>query len=449
MINKMYLTLVMIFLLALFVKSAPLLEGHTVPYGWVDTTSHMSAGLDISEGDLGSLIHPWWHVKNHFLVSGYDIVDKNSASFFYPPLIDLTLAAGFMFTHPGIATIIIISLLYSLSVFSVFFLCRSFKMDSISCLFAAAIVALSVPLLQSQNFGFWTFVIALNLLILFFAFLRMGNIKHAAVFGFISCMTHWLFVIPVIGLAILHYKQKGIALSYVKYTVIPLIPLWFILFITWNPLTYVTTHVDQLFYFNYIIGSLAIVSAILFWKDYKIISAVSALILFFVVIFYSGILIPFGDMMQFTFPYIIGFFSAALLTKLKGRMKNIVIVVILVSLAYNISLIAHIHTTTETSITNEQFDSILEIREIPVESKGVLMINQDLAPWITLASKNNRILYPFSYEGEDMHEYYVNYIRGEVSEDLIFYEIDAKGTGLKIILPPDSYFWKTNGYYGK
>src|SRR3989344_3477597 len=92
--------LVAIFLISFSVKVMPLYKGHNVPFGAVDTSSHISTALDVREGNFKSLIHPWWHIKNHVLMDGYDIVDRNAASFFYPPFISMILAFGFLFLHP-------------------------------------------------------------------------------------------------------------------------------------------------------------------------------------------------------------------------------------------------------------------------------------------------------------------------------------------------------------
>ena len=154
--------LLLIFLFSFLVKLSPLYHGYNVPLGAVDTSFHIASALDLYEGYYKGVIHPWWHLKNHYLIDGYDAVDRNSASFFYPPFIHAALAFGFLFSHPGIAAIIVVSLLYSLSIVAVFFVCKSFNFNDAPALASSALIAVSMPLIYSQNYGFWTFSIALN-----------------------------------------------------------------------------------------------------------------------------------------------------------------------------------------------------------------------------------------------------------------------------------------------
>jgi len=160
-LNGKALTLVLIFLISFSVKILPLLLGCRVPFGWLDTAYHISTALDVKEGNFKSLFHPWWHIPNHIFEYGVDLIDRNSKSFFYPPLLHVLLALSMVFTHPGVAAIITISFLYSLSVISIFLLCKSHGLSGSSSLISSLIVGSSSSLTYSQNFGFWTFSIAL------------------------------------------------------------------------------------------------------------------------------------------------------------------------------------------------------------------------------------------------------------------------------------------------
>jgi len=119
--RKSIYVLLLLFLISFFMKLTPLYQGYNVPLGYVDTSFHISSALDLAGGNFNGFIHQWWHLENHYLLSGYDIVDRNSTAFFYPPFLHIILAFGFLFLHPGIATLILVSLLYSLSVIAIFF----------------------------------------------------------------------------------------------------------------------------------------------------------------------------------------------------------------------------------------------------------------------------------------------------------------------------------------
>ena len=243
--NKIYILLI-IFLISFFIKLTPLYYGYDVPLGIVDTSFHISSALDLREGNLKSMIHPWWHLKNHILIEGYDVVDRNSAVFFYPPFIHIVLAFSFLFLHPGIASIIVISLLYSLSVISIFFLCRSFNFKDTSSIISALLIAVSVPLIYSQNYGFWTFMIAFNFMILSYSFLRLKARKFliaSVICYFLALMTHWAFFFMAIiagAIELFLNKTKESKFYILSITALTL-PIYAYIFYLKNPFSYIAT----------------------------------------------------------------------------------------------------------------------------------------------------------------------------------------------------------------
>ena len=445
--SNTYLIFVLIFLLSFLIRAIPLLQGYTVPHGYVDTSSHISLALDLKEGDIDSLVHPWWHVKNHYIINDYDIVDRNAASFFYPPFIALILAGGYMFLHPGIGTIIIISLLYSLSTIAVFLLCKSFGVRDRFSLIASLIIALSPALLVSQYFGFWSFMIALNFMILSYSYFRLGRMRLSVLFAFISAITHWGFIVLIIAVFLLEFNKGKKSMDYLKYSLAFLIPFYLVLIITWNPFTYVTTHFTEFLFVNIPLAILAVVSFVLFFKKYKPAAIASIIIIALVCVYYAFPVILFGDMLQFVIPFIIAFFIAVLLNEIPFFRKNsklhshssivevILLLIIGISLMLNIIALASICHTTQPSITNKQFDALLGLRSGIDNDKSVLSIQKGMAPWIVLVGKDSLILYPFSYEDENMVVYYNNYIIGEEERmGLRLYEIDIEEGVIKEVL---------------
>ncbi len=411
--------LLFLFLISFFIRLSPLYQGYNVPYGYVDTSFHISSALDFSEGNFKSLIHPWWHLKNHLLLDGYDIVDRNSTSFFYPPFVNIILAFSFLFMHAGIASVIVISLLYSLSVISIFFLCKSFNFKDVPALVSAALITVSIPLIYSQNYGFWTFIIASNFIILSYVFLRCKARKFtwiSIIFSFLAVITHWVFlsVVIIIGLVELITNKNKEAKLYIFLLVLLVSPLYIYVFYLANPLSYVATHFSTFIPSNYFLIILAICGFILNFRKYLPLALFTLLAVICSFIYYIlKISFIFGDMIQFIYPFFISFYVGSLFQRRnKKNFESILIIIILIITVFNFISIQEIFNSTSASITKKEFNELLTLREeFKPDDKTVLAVDRGLIPWwITIVSKDSKIVYPGTYDTEDIARYYQNYI---------------------------------------
>lgn len=432
--------LLLIFVISFFIKLMPLYKGYNVPFGAVDSGFHIASALDISEGSFSSLVHPWWHLKNHVLINGYDIVDRNLASFFYPPFMHLALALGFLLIHPGIASVIIVSLLYSLSVIAIFLLCKSFGFRNVPALISSALIAVSVPLIQSQNYGFWTFLIATNFLILSYSFLRFKSRKSTwigALFYFFALTTHWTFLIPAIciGLAESAINKNKEAKIYILAAILIAAPFYLYIFYLANPLSYIATHFEALILPNYALLMLALIGIAINFRKYYEVSIFAVLTAVISFIYYGlGMKFIFGDMVQFTYPFFTAFYVGSLFGNLSRKsFKAVLILIILAAFALDIASIQQIFNSSDASITKREFNDMLKLRqEFKPGDNTILAIDRNLIPWwLTIVSKDAKIVYPDTYEGEDMVKYYDAYFAGEInSSKYVFYKISKKGNSL-------------------
>ncbi len=432
--------LLLIFLISFFIRLMPLFKGYNVPFGVVDTSFHISSALDLSEGNFKSLTHPWWHLKNHILINGFDIVDRNSASFFYPPFLHIILAFSFLFLHPGIASIIIISLLYSLSVISIFFLCKSFNFKDGAALISAALIAVSVPLLYSQNYGFWTFTIALNFMILSYSFLRFKSRKFtrlSILFYFLALITHWAFFIFAIIIALIEiFNKNKEAILYILSILIITLPFYLYIFYLANPFSYIATHFNIFIFPNFLLTLLAIIGFIFNFKKYRAITIFFSGALALTFLYYTlKIKFIFGDMVQFVYPFLISFYIGGLFQSVnKKKYKILLTIGIFVILAINLLTIQKVLSFAKASIEPKEFNDLLQLRNnFEPNDKTIIAIDRGLVPWwLTIVSKGSKIVYPATYENENIKEYYENYIfnKKNMSSDYTFYRITKKDSTL-------------------
>jgi len=444
--------LLSIFIISFLIKLMPLYKGYNVPFGAVDTGFHISSALDISEGNFKSIIHPWWHLKNHVLINGYDVVDRNLASFFYPPLVHLALALGFLFMHPGIWSVILVSLLYSLSAIAIFFLCKSFGFRDAPALASSALIAVSAPLAYSQNHGFWAFAIAFNFLILSYNFLRFKSRKSTWIgilFYFLAFATHWTFLIPAIaiGLVELIISKNKEARLYILAAVLIAAPFYSYIFYLANPFSYIATHFEILILPSYLLLMLALTGiAVNFRKYHEIgIFAVSIAVISFIY-YVLGIRFIFGDMVQFTYPFFAAFYAGSLLNSPSKKIKAVLMLTIFIAFALEMASIHQIFKSSEATITKKEFNDLLRLRhELKAGDSQILAIDRNLAPWwLTTASKDSKILYPYSYKGEDTVKYYNSYVSGEInSSKYVFYKIAKQNNSIVLeknaALPKDRF----------
>lgn len=406
-----------VFVLGFFLRIAPLLQGHTVPYGYVDTSSHIGAALDVSEGNFASLLHPWWHLKNHILVGGYDVVDRTITSFFYPPLIHLLLAASFLTLHPGIATYLVISLIFSLGTIAIFFLCRTFKFSEWQAALAAALTAFSWPLIRAQHLGFWTFPTAFTFAIFSYAFLRHRNRRAtwaSIVFALLSLTTHWAFfpIFFLFGAAELYYAKNTEAGFFLKCFALMNALLFALVFYFSNPWEYIPT------YYNSFLAPALPLAALGAWgyissvKKYPGIglaafAAFSASAMFHL----FSLRFIFADMVQLSLPFFLAFFTATLVGQEKSRAAKIILVMLIAaSLVSEIGSSISFFQETQPSIPNKIFDGLISLREHALADGAILAIDREIPGWwIAIVSKDAKILYPDTYEGELRNEYSQRY----------------------------------------
>jgi len=447
--------LILIFIISFLIRLIPLYKGYNVPFGFVDTSSHIASALDLSEGDFKSVLHPWWHLKNHFLINGYDVVDRASVSFFYAPFIHIVLALGFLLLNPGIASIIIISALYSLSVVAIFLLCKSFKFKDTAALVSALVIAVSVPLTYSQNFGFWTFLIAFNFLILSYSFLRLKSRKSnliAIFFCFLSFLTHWAFfpLFVLIGLVEMLINKNNHAKLYILCAVLMALPV-FAYNYSANKFSYVATHFNGLIFPSGILIVLAAIGLLTSFKKYKEVAIFTAFTLTASIAYYLiGIKFIFGDMVQFSYPFFTAFYAGSLFQdidkqsinkninrytnkKIQKGVKIAFAILVLFAVLSDFFAFQNVFGSAKPSITNKDFNGLLKLRkEFVPDEKSVIAIDKEVGWWLTIASKDSKIVYPGAYDAEDMQQYYKNYIskRVDAQEGYVFYKITRRNSTL-------------------
>lgn len=445
--------LFILFMISFLIKINPLYKGYNVPYGVVDTSFHISSALDLSEGNFKSLVHPWWHLKNHILLDGLDVVDRNATTFFYPPFLHLILAVGFLFFPPE-ASIIIISLLYSLSVIAVYLLCKSFKLKDSSALISSALITFSIPLVYSQTYGFWTFLIAFNFLILSYSLLRFKSRKLtwiSLLFYLLALTTHWTFFFfaALLGLVELFIAKNKEARLYLFSITIITAPFYTLLFNFANPLSYIAVHFSEIHLPNSALIMLSSIGFFLGIKKYKEMSIFTILILILSLSYYIfGFKFIFGDMVQFVYPFLVSFYTASLFGLVKARISKIIFLILIAVISIHSAIsMQKLLVSTKASISKEEFNALMRLRtEFKSDDNTILSIDRGLFPWwITVVSKNSKIIYPDTYEKENMDKYKRDYIYNVIdkSKGYNFYKITKKNGNLtlerNVNLPKQSF----------
>jgi hypothetical protein len=437
-----------IFAFSFLLKILPLFFGNYVPYGYVDPQFHISSAMDLSEGNFGSMIHPWWHLKNHLMLDGRDVVDREAASFFYPPLLHFFLAAGYLFFHPGIWTILIISSLYSLSVIAMFLICRSFNLSRESSLIASLLVGTSEVLVKSQNMGFWTFAIALNFAIISCALLRKKSSMSTVlsiVFFLLSLLTHWAFLLPavVIGLFEHFISKNRFAKSYIASVLAFSAPFIAIILYFSSPFLYIGTYFQELILPSFPIIVLAFIGCAINFKKYLQIALFAFLSLGLSLVCYlTSIRFIFADMIQFSFPFFASFFAASLFENVKGKAKAVLAIFVIVIVAFGCFKIFINDVTSRSTITNVEFNQLLDLRAQFLDEKNTIITTNlsEIRFWLTIVSKDSKMIYPFTHESEDMKKYYANYVlrRSNQTANFSFFEIKRQDN--RLILSKDEYY---------
>jgi hypothetical protein len=410
--------------------------GYKVPHGWVDTAYHISVALDVKEGNFDSLFHPWWHLPNRVFNETLDIVDRNSKSFFYPPFLHIVLALCMFFTHPGVAAIVCVSFLYSLSVISMFLLSKSFGLGNSEAYISSLLICFSASLLFSQNFGFWSFSVSLIFLILSFSFLKFylkeGKTKLLAlslIFGSLSTLIHWVVGAILLIVSALLFDSANIDRNkkfFFSFGILYLLSILIFLTFT-DTFSYQVTYFYQFFWEIPVLYFLAFVGWILaFKKEGKNLIhflPVAAFLLMFLFYFFQ-VKIPFADMVQFTIPFFTAFYISYTYKLLNGKIKTFYSILLAFLLTISFFNTLKIQLTTQPSLTNKQFDSLLNLRStFSPNSTTILGMKGEYGYWITIVSKNSKILNPFNMT-----------ISKSISQNFQFYLIEPNDDSFALVL---------------
>jgi hypothetical protein len=155
----------------------------------------------------------------------------------------------------------------------------------------------------------------------------------------------------------------------------------------------------------------------------------------FAIYCFTNLAFIFGDMIQFAFPYLIAFFVGGLLCYKKPR--ALLLAIILTGLVFNLFGIIELNRNYPQSISNEDFSQLLALREnFHPDEKTLLVMDADIyGTWLTLVSKDSKILYPLSYKGEDLGLFYSKYFiaTNETLKGLTIFELQKRNNRLEIL----------------
>ena len=155
----------------------------------------------------------------------------------------------------------------------------------------------------------------------------------------------------------------------------------------------------------------------------------------FALFYFFGMKLIFADMIQFIFPFIVAFYIGALFQNInKKNIKHVFAIILLAAVISDFMLIKGIFDSSKPSITSKDFNNLLELRnEFKPDETTIIAADRGLLPWwITVVSKNSKIIYPDTYENENLKEYRQNYILNETKTagGYTFYRIAKKGDKL-------------------
>lgn len=420
--QKSLLLLLGIFLLAFGVKSFSILSGSTVPPGWIDTSYHVSTALDVSEGNLDSLMQPWWHIDgNSELIDGVTVIDRSSVSFLYPPFLHSFMAGFMLFLSPGVASIISISLVYSLAGPAVYLLSRSYEVSRKSSLLGAGITVASTSLMQSQLMGFWSFAAAFIFGTASFGFYRFYAENKSrkyflgyALSGMASVLTHWVFGAFIIGMPVLDIllERRESLWENLKTPALMLgilLPFYGAFFATSSITSYITTSFGEIFPSA---SPLLLLAGLIIVRDkYRSIGVFTAGSLAALVVFYIlNISIPFGDMIQFALPVLAGFYVAAGRDELeKENFRKFFSLLMVFFLIAGFMAQFSLGGDSRRSISEEGFSELVDSRKTLPDK--VIVPGEGVGSWVTLASVDRPIASPFAdYNASDLDSEKFHYL---------------------------------------
>jgi len=253
-------------------------------------------------------------------------------------------------------------------------------------------------------------------------------------------ITHWAFFPAALAIGLLElivHKSKEAKL-YILSAVLVTLPLYAYVFYLANPLSYVGTHFEGLIIPSYMLVILAISGFFLNFRKHPDMSilALAALTMSFVY-YILNVKFIFGDMVQFAYPFFTSFYASSLFQYAnKKSFKIALTALVLIALAMNLLVIQQIFNSMLPSIATKEFDQLLQLRkDFKPDDKTILAIDRGLLPWwLTIVSKDSKIVYPDSYESEDISKYYKNYINEEVSttDGYVFYRISKQNNFLTL-----------------
>ncbi len=394
--NKQLSYLVLLTLLSIGIGLIPTIQ-HGVPPGYVDTAAHIATGLDVREGNFDSLLHKWWHRKNHVLYQEERIVDRYITTFFYPPLLHLLLAFTYIFLPIAFGTGLLISTLYALSVPALYFVLRSHGIPEKESLLAGAIMAVSTTLLISQNNGFWTFIIALNFSLLAYASTRFQKVIPAILFALLAVLTHWVFFLAICviySIEWLYRKNQSVKnIALVSLSTSSVLLLATVLISDWPYLgtSHPVIHIENIF-----LLVPAIIGAWYARKQFPEIifyATVTLLIMFSHAI---NILFIFADMAQYALVYFIAAFCAIGLSATVQRKRKALLLFTSIGILVTLFSTVQLTMSTQPSITSEQLEQLIHIRaQTEITEQTILVWDADIHPaWSVLVAKR-KLMYPF------------------------------------------------------
>jgi hypothetical protein len=402
--------LILVFAGVFLLKTTLLVSGSTVPPGWVDTSYHVSTSRDIAEGDLDSLVHPWWHIDgNSQEVDGVSVIDRNSETFFYPPFLHVFTALFMLFLPAGLATISSVSLLYSLSVLATYLLSRSYRIKGKASLIGSTFAGASPLLVASQVRGFWSFAVAFNFLIISYACFRFysteNNNRYALGYiasGLLAILTHWTFGLPVVALPSIHLliSRNWRSLMEWNWEYLPVIgvlgasaPFYLMFLLTSSLSSYIGTSFSELIY-----GPALVVFVVgILWTERKksTVTILSAIITVTMAAFYLfQVEILFADMLQFATPVIAGFYLAEFVEdNLEPEPDNLQLLACLGLILLSAGGSVQALDDSTRAVSDEEFQALVDARDR--DFNNTILYNQDIGTWITLGSKDSRIVNPY------------------------------------------------------
>lgn len=213
------------------------------------------------------------------------------------------------------------------------------------------------------------------------------------------------------------------------------LPFFIYIFYLQSPFAYVATHFSAFIPGSYFLIIIAVMGLIINFRKYKTLKILLYLTVCASLVYYiAHITVVFGDMVQFTYPFFIAFLIGSLFETDKKIFKTIIGIFVAIILITNFISIQHLFTSTKPAISNQEFNELLKLRkEFKPDSNTILAIERGLLPWwITVVSKDSKIIYPETYELEDMGGYYKKYILKEIdlTEGNTFYLITRRGNTL-------------------